>query len=60
MLISKSSTLFQENRRFFESARSYDIVEPLVPLLVGEKNKKMKKMKREEGDGLMLDFGALA
>lgn len=34
-------------------------MEPLVPLLVGE-NKKMKKMKREEGAGLMLDFGALA
>ncbi|KAL9529672.1 hypothetical protein SMMN14_06835, partial [Sphaerulina musiva] len=45
-----------ENRRFFELARSYDIVEPLVPLLVGEKNK-MKKMQRGEGVGLMLDLG---
>lgn len=53
MLIFESSTLSQENRRFFELARSYDIVEPLVPLLVGEKKKKMK-MQREEGDGLML------
>lgn len=60
MLIFASSTLLQENRRFFELARSYDIVEPLVPLLVGEKNKKKKKMQRGEGVGLMLDFGALA
>lgn len=35
-------------------------MEPLVPLLVGEKNKKKKKMQREEGVGLMLDLGAAA